>query len=119
MDGKLNGTFNSISGLSGRSQSPISRVARSTKSRSLSATTRLKATIVYFRKKKCYQPDAVVIGPRLLLGARIRVKAWGAVILTDRGITDEKLICSFTPGRATIRGRDHRLGSEGWLSLRR
>jgi inorganic pyrophosphatase len=38
--------------------------------------------------------DAVVLGPRLPLGARIRVKAWGAVILTDRGMTDDKLICS-------------------------
>ena len=38
--------------------------------------------------------DALVLGPRLPLGARIRVKAWGAVILTDRGMTDDKLICS-------------------------
>lgn len=38
--------------------------------------------------------DAVVLGPRLPLGTRIRVKAWGAVVLTDRGMTDDKLICS-------------------------
>lgn len=38
--------------------------------------------------------DAVVLGPRLPLGARRRVKAWGAVILTDRGMSDDKLICS-------------------------
>lgn len=38
--------------------------------------------------------DALVLGPRLPLGARVRVKAWGAVILTDRGMTDDKLICS-------------------------
>jgi inorganic pyrophosphatase len=38
--------------------------------------------------------DALVLGPRLALGARVRVKAWGAVILTDRGMTDDKLICS-------------------------
>ena len=38
--------------------------------------------------------DAVVLGPRLALGTRIRVKAWGAVSLTDRGMTDDKLICS-------------------------
>ena len=38
--------------------------------------------------------DAVVLGPRLPLGAHVRVKAWGAVILTDRGMTDDKLICS-------------------------
>jgi inorganic pyrophosphatase len=41
--------------------------------------------------------DAVVLGPRLPLGARIRVKAWGAVILTDRGMTDDKLICGHHP----------------------
>jgi inorganic pyrophosphatase len=38
--------------------------------------------------------DALVLGPRLALGACIRVKAWGAVILTDRGMTDDKLVCS-------------------------
>jgi len=41
--------------------------------------------------------DAVVLGPRLPLGARKRVKAWGAVTLTDRGISDDKLICSERP----------------------
>ena len=38
--------------------------------------------------------DAVVLGPRLPLGARVKVKAWGAVTLTDRGMSDDKLICS-------------------------
>jgi len=38
--------------------------------------------------------DALVLGPRLPRGTRIRVKAWGAVMLTDRGMTDDKLICS-------------------------
>jgi inorganic pyrophosphatase len=38
--------------------------------------------------------DAVVLGPRLPLGTRVRVKAWGAVTLTDRGMSDDKLICS-------------------------
>ena len=38
--------------------------------------------------------DAVVLGPRLRLGTSLRVRAWGAVILTDRGMTDDKLICS-------------------------
>jgi inorganic pyrophosphatase len=38
--------------------------------------------------------DAVVLGPRLPLGARVRVHAWGAVTLTDRGMSDDKLICS-------------------------
>jgi inorganic pyrophosphatase len=37
--------------------------------------------------------DAVVLGPRLPLGTRVRVKAWGAVTLTDRGMMDDKLIC--------------------------
>jgi inorganic pyrophosphatase len=41
--------------------------------------------------------DAVVLGPRLPAGAHTRVKAWGAVILTDRGMTDDKLICSHWP----------------------
>ena len=38
--------------------------------------------------------DALVLGPRIPLGAHVRVKAWGAVMLTDRGMTDDKLICS-------------------------
>ena len=38
--------------------------------------------------------DALVLGPRLPLGTRIRVKAWGAVTMTDRGMVDDKLICS-------------------------
>jgi inorganic pyrophosphatase len=41
--------------------------------------------------------DAVVLGPRLPLGARVRIKAWGAVTLTDRGLSDDKLICSDQP----------------------
>jgi inorganic pyrophosphatase len=41
--------------------------------------------------------DALVLGPRLPLGTRIRVRAWGAVTLTDRGMTDDKLICSDEP----------------------
>jgi inorganic pyrophosphatase len=38
--------------------------------------------------------DAVVLGPRLARGSRIEVQAWGAVTLTDRGMSDDKLICS-------------------------
>jgi inorganic pyrophosphatase len=38
--------------------------------------------------------DAVVLGPRLRLGSRVRVRAWGAVTLTDRGLSDDKLVCS-------------------------
>jgi len=41
--------------------------------------------------------DAVVLGPRLPLGTRTQVSAWGAVVLTDRGMTDDKLICSQHP----------------------
>ena len=41
--------------------------------------------------------DALVLGPRLCFGARTRVKAWGAVTLTDRGMSDDKLICSHHP----------------------
>jgi inorganic pyrophosphatase len=41
--------------------------------------------------------DALVLGKRLALGSRIRVRAWGAVILTDRGLVDDKLICSEHP----------------------
>jgi len=38
--------------------------------------------------------DALVLGPRLRLGTRTRVKAWGAVTLIDRGMMDDKLVCS-------------------------
>jgi inorganic pyrophosphatase len=43
--------------------------------------------------------DAVVLGPRLPAGTHVRVKAWGAIVLTDRGMTDDKLICSHHPLR--------------------
>lgn len=38
--------------------------------------------------------DALVLGPRLPVGTLLRVKAWGAVTLMDRGMSDDKLICS-------------------------
>jgi inorganic pyrophosphatase len=41
--------------------------------------------------------DAVVLGPRLPLGARVRVPARGAVGLRDRGLYDDKLICAAEP----------------------
>ena len=41
--------------------------------------------------------DALVLGPRLPRGAHIRVRAWGAVTLTDRGMSDDKLVCSTHP----------------------
>lgn len=37
--------------------------------------------------------DALVLGPRLRYGERTRVRAWAAVTLTDRGMSDDKLIC--------------------------
>jgi inorganic pyrophosphatase len=45
--------------------------------------------------------DAVVLGPRLQRGKRVTVQAVGAVGLTDRGMYDDKIICS--PGFATPR----------------
>jgi len=41
--------------------------------------------------------DAVVLGPRLSRGSRVTVQAFGAVGLTDRGMYDDKLICSHYP----------------------
>lgn len=41
--------------------------------------------------------DAVVLGPRLQAGTLLRLKAWGAVTLTDRGMSDDKLVCSTHP----------------------
>ncbi len=38
--------------------------------------------------------DALVLGPRLRYGARLRSTAWGAVTLTDRGMADDKLVCA-------------------------
>jgi len=35
-----------------------------------------------------------VLGPRLPLGARRRLQAWGAITLSDRGMCDDKLVCS-------------------------
>ena len=81
--------------------------------------------------------DALVLGPRLRLGARVHVRAWGAVTLTDRGLADDKLICSAQrPSPAEIervlrffrfyarckgllnlwRRRPGRNASEGWCS---
>lgn len=47
--------------------------------------------------------DAVVLGPRLALGTRVQVRAWGAITLTDRGMSDDKLICSREPPTAQER----------------
>ena len=41
--------------------------------------------------------DAVILGPRLQRGARVTVRAFGAVGLTDRGMYDDKIMCSRLP----------------------
>ncbi len=41
--------------------------------------------------------DAIVLGPRLAFGTRVRMRAWGAVTLIDRGMEDDKLVCSAHP----------------------
>ena len=83
--------------------------------------------------------DALVLGPRLPLGARVRVKAWGAVTLTDRGMSDDKLVCSASAITASqrrhvlrffrlyarckgvlnvLRRRPGRNACDGWRSVR-
>lgn len=49
--------------------------------------------------------DAVVLGPRLPAGSRVTLPPWGAVILIDRGMSDDKLICSDQPVDAATRQR--------------
>jgi len=39
----------------------------------------------------------VILGPRLRRGSRVSVQAYGAVGLHDRGMYDDKLICSLRP----------------------
>ncbi len=43
--------------------------------------------------------DAPVLGPRLPRGTRVQVRALGAVGLADRGMYDDKLVCSLRPLR--------------------
>jgi len=83
--------------------------------------------------------DALVLGPRLPRGARVQVKALGAVGLTDRDMYDDKLVCSHRPlrrwqrsivllffhfyGRCKgllnyYRGRHGRTNCEGWGDAR-
>ena len=38
--------------------------------------------------------DAVVLGPRLAAGSKVRVNAYGAVGLSERFMSDDKLICA-------------------------
>ncbi|MCB1930017.1 MAG: inorganic diphosphatase [Rhodocyclaceae bacterium] len=37
--------------------------------------------------------DALVLGPRLPAGRCLAVPSWGAIVLTDRGLVDHKLVC--------------------------
>lgn len=48
--------------------------------------------------------DAVVLGPRLPMGSRVTVNAYGAIGLSERFMYDDKLICSLAP----ITARDRR-----------
>ncbi|MBN2320376.1 MAG: inorganic diphosphatase [Acidobacteria bacterium] len=41
--------------------------------------------------------DAAVLGPRLRRGTRLTVPVVGAIRITDRGLHDDKLICSSRP----------------------
>ena len=49
--------------------------------------------------------DALVLGPRLPLGTRLQVRAWGAITLMDRGLIDDKLVCSAAPVTARQRAQ--------------
>ncbi|MBL8446198.1 MAG: inorganic diphosphatase [Zoogloeaceae bacterium] len=66
--------------------------------------------------------DAVVLGPRLAAGTRRVVPAWGAVTLIDRGMADDKLICSPEPITPAEQARVLRFfrfyaRGKGWLNL--
>lgn len=84
--------------------------------------------------------DALVLGPRLPFGTQVRVRAWGAVTVTDRGMQDDKLVCARHPPteaqrRAVLRffrfyakakgllnrlrGRGGRNACEGWIDAER
>jgi len=47
--------------------------------------------------------DAVVLGPRLAAGTKVQVNAYGAVGLSERFMSDDKLICSTRPITAADR----------------
>lgn len=49
--------------------------------------------------------DALVLGPRLRAGTRLRIRAWGAITLRDRGMIDDKLVCSHASVGALERER--------------
>ena len=41
--------------------------------------------------------DAIVLGPRLARGTRVKVSVYGAIGLTDRDMYDDKLVCGRQP----------------------
>lgn len=49
--------------------------------------------------------DALVLGPRLPRGSRVRVRAYGSVGFRDRGLYDDKLICAAQAPSAAERAR--------------
>lgn len=66
--------------------------------------------------------DAVVLGPRLVAGTVLATRAWGAVTLADRGMCDDKLICSSVPLSPAQRDEVLRFfriyaRCKGWLNL--
>ncbi len=66
--------------------------------------------------------DAVVLGPRLPLGSRVKVRAWGAIGLSERFMYDDKLICSVKPLRTsqrrwTLRFFHFYAFCKGWLNV--
>ena len=49
--------------------------------------------------------DALVLGPRMPSGSRVKVKAFAAIGFTDRNIYDDKLVCAAQPLTANqVRG---------------
>lgn len=49
--------------------------------------------------------DALVLGPQLEIGTRVKVNAYGAVGLSERFMSDDKLICAMAPISAGDRRR--------------
>lgn len=47
--------------------------------------------------------DAIVLGPRLAVGSKVTVNAYGAVGLSERFIYEDKLICAMHPISSTER----------------
>ncbi len=50
--------------------------------------------------------DAVVLGPRLPRGAQVKVRAWAAIGMTDRGLYDDLYLRSTGDGRLLVGGAD-------------